>query len=338
MNFRFYIGDGERREDVRIENTLITPEMQEAFQSPRSYVPSERAIAAVNVALSTRLPLLIGGEPGTGKTELGAAVAHEMGKVGPIKYIVKSTSQSSDLFYNYDAIQHFHASQTGASDPLPFITYHGLGLAILLALPLEARAPFLPSVASDDPLLSMLWRPERRQSVVIIDEIDKAPRDFPNDLLDELANLRFRVAPLNGRITPPIEDETLKPIVFLTTNSERQLPNAFLRRCAYLHMPVPDGAALQRILQSRFEAGVRTTSKLLETLVKFIETTREHVRLERKPSTAELLDYAQYLRANGAALDQPFWTARGAREGLSLLGKTPAELAEIEWLFDRAGA
>src|ERR1700760_2919691 len=156
--------------------TVATQQMEGAAP----YLPDEGLVDAVNVALILRKPLLLTGEPGTGKTSLAASVAAELGLDRPLRFQTKSTSIARDLFYYYDSLGHFHAAQTqkqrGSIEPAEYIKIQALGKAIIRTLdPLKVRE-VLPDFEHHSP----------RRSVVLVDEVDKAPRDFPNDILHEI--------------------------------------------------------------------------------------------------------------------------------------------------------
>jgi MoxR-like ATPase len=344
MPVNFYRGDGQARSDVALASGALPADALKNMRAPQGYRPNGETVKAVNVALALNMPLLIGGEPGSGKTLLGDAVALELGKTGPFKFITKSTSQARDLFYTFDAVRYFQAKpRAGAAetDPKDFIEVQALGLAILLALPLEARRPYLPAdvfdpardatVSADTAARRALLRdPALRQSLVIVDEVDKAPRDFPNDILDELENMRFRVPELGGLETPtPASDK--RPIVFLTTNSERQLPDAFLRRCAFLHIDYPRGADLEAIVAARLTGLFDAGAPLLKDAVAFYSAVRARSQLSKPPGTAELLQFLRAARVNGADPAKPIAAqADVIANGLMLLAKTKPDIAPLQ--------
>ena len=244
-----------------------------------------------------------------------------------------TASQARDLFYIYDAVRHFHAGQAGgAVDVRDFIEYQALGLAILAGLPLESRRPFLSpallaGAAGQGPGNILLTEPNPIQSVVVIDEIDKAPRDFPNDLLEEIESMRFRVPELGGLETPAIE-AALRPAVFLTTNAERALPDTFLRRCAFLHIDSPKGEALERIVSRRLESLFRSGSRFVKDVISFVDFARADQRLKKPPSTSELLQFLQTAYALGVSPDLGLdEQAEKIDPALRLLAKTAEDLA-----------
>ena len=222
-------------------------------------------IAAVDVALGLGRPLLVAGEPGCGKTELGFAIARCLGLAQAHFYSVKSTAESRDLFYSYDAIGRFRDAQLAQFETLPgvaremrdvgdYVEFQALGRAILDAHPRENISHLLRGrFTYEHP-----GAPQR--SVVIIDEIDKAPRDFPNDLLHEIEGLSFRVPEFARAAAAPDRpqapetpdgasiDPAARPIIIVTSNEERQLPDAFLRRCVFYPIAFPDAATLHKII------------------------------------------------------------------------------------------
>ena len=208
-SFKLYAGDG-----TTIERRSLRLPLFEKFgklDNPEHYLAERGLKDAVNVALALGQPLLVTGEPGTGKTQLAASIAYELGLGSPLVFNVKTTSTAKDLFYRYDALRHFHDAQFHKAELTvePYITYEALGLAILLSLDPREADPFLP-----EPLRSK--GPAR--SVVLIDEIDKAPRDLPNDVLNEIENMTFSVKETGRTFTA---DSRWRPILVLTSNSEK---------------------------------------------------------------------------------------------------------------------
>ena len=348
----FYRGDGAARDDVSLTNKVLTDKALASQLDPSEYRLIQpgasdeenqqglKVVRAINTSLALRMPLLVSGEPGSGKTQLGYAIAHELGRPPPFKFVTKSVSTARDLLYNYDAVQHFRAAQIEKSneDAQDFITYSPLGLAILLALKGKQRAPFLSGsdksadknlTPARQDIFDRLSDPEPQQSVVIIDEIDKAPRDFPNDLLHELENMSFKVPELEGIETPKIEP-AFKPIVIITTNSERQLPEAFLRRCAYVHLEYPSGEMLDAILSARLKKLFENSTVLMQDTARFYEDLRQNTKLSKPPGTAELLQFLQGGLAHGAKPDTPLLEQLDIlQHAVSLLGKTRDDQAVI---------
>jgi len=259
---------------------------------PEQYYASDSLVDAVNVALLLGQPLLVTGEPGTGKTQLAYRIAWEFKIDPPLQFNTKSTSTARELFYYYDALARFQDKVNQA--PQEFISYNALGKAILLANPKDKVKQFLsPKEAANHPA-----NPTR--SVVLIDEVDKAPRDFPNDILNEIETMTLRV-PEIGNLTIQAP-ESLHPIVILTSNSEKNLPDAFLRRCAYYHIQFPDKDTLRLIADNRLKDLAKQDRRMavrsdqfLKDAIELFEHLRE-IGLKKKPATGELLVWLQTLQ------------------------------------------
>jgi MoxR-like ATPase len=304
------------------EPLTIEPAPRHGLDSPDRYYADEDLQSAVNTALLLGQPLLLTGRPGCGKTQLGKAVAYALG-YRHFKFDTKSTSQAKDLFYLFDVVGRFQAHHFGESaDPRNFIRFHALGLAILLSHPRQDVEKVLPlsKGLGDDEILGSDWG-EGCRSVVVIDEVDKAPRDFPNDILNEVEQLSFTIPEMEGyRVPPP---QTFRPFVVLTSNSEKQLPDAFLRRCVYYHIQEPKQERLldivaARLGPSRFDGavtvaegnrfGLDRTDELVKSAVDFFVTLRDGatlqdgslVTLKKPPGIAELLNWLQALAGMGA--------------------------------------
>jgi MoxR-like ATPase len=282
--FRLYAGDG-----TPISARAMTlPEFQRpvTLDDPAHYLADPPLRDAVNVAVALGLPLLITGEPGTGKTQLAASVAHEMGLDSPFVFNAKTTSVARDLLYRYDALRRFHDAQFRKEESAAgsYITYNALGLAILLSLPIDTGDAELPE--------SLRGRGPRR-SVVLIDEIDKAPRDLPNDILNEIETMSFTVEETGRRFSA---DQRYRPILILTSNSEKNLPDAFLRRCAFYHISFPGRDRLRTIVERRFGGRSYFTAKTVENAIHHFEEIRS-LPLKKKPATAEFLEWLRILEA-----------------------------------------
>ncbi len=288
MKYPFYTGNRENRQ----KKPANLPVSRRAGQEdPAGYLPDPGLVDAVNVALLLGQPLLLTGEPGTGKTQLAYSVAWELGFDLPLKFETKSTSTAKELFYAYDTLGRFHAAQTGegSQNSLEYLTYNALGRAILNACPKSAVAPYLTKdFEHNGPL----------RSVVLIDEVDKAPRDFPNDILNEVEGMYFKIPELgNVKIEA---GQAMRPILVITSNSEKHLPDAFLRRCIYYNIPFPGTERLQQIIEARLGRFTGGSSQLLADALDLFHTIRRpESGLQKKPATAELLGWLLVLREIG---------------------------------------
>lgn len=306
------------------------------LRSANGYVPEQAMADAINVALFLGQPLLITGEAGTGKTILASAIADQLKLAPPLKFETKSTSESRDLFYTYHSLSHFQASQTPHSgfEAIDFIDFNALGTAILRADPIYETSTPLPPERKNAVQERIGIAPTGEQSVVLIDEIDKAPRDFPNDILNEIELLSFRLPEYhNLRISASAQR---RPIVVLTSNSEKNLPDAFLRRCVFYHIPFPTYERLMEIVSTRL-AGLELpvdSARLREAIDFFMFLRRDDAQLEKKPSTAELLNWLIILTKLGHVLTQ-----MPSAEALPLIScallKTVNDQAKSAALLDR---
>lgn len=280
--FQLYAGDGTTLGERKM--ALGPLEFSPEAADPAGYVADAGLRDAVNVALTLGQPLLVTGEPGTGKTELGRSIAHALSLPAPLVFNTKSSSVARDLFYHYDSLRHFHDSQFRQEVPSidRYIEYEALGLAILLAMDATEAQPLLPERLRDR-------GPTR--SVVLIDEIDKAPRDLPNDVLNELEEMAFTVKESGRTFSAP---QAYRPIVILTSNSEKTLPDAFLRRCVFYHITFPTRERLRDIVRRRIRPDSRFSPEMVENAVRHFEQIRE-IGLRKKPSTAELLAWLRVL-------------------------------------------
>ena len=233
------------------------------FEGTDSYVATDDLMMAVNAAITLERPLLIKGEPGTGKTMLALEVAKAL-KRPLYEWHVKSTTKAQHGLYEYDAVSRLRDSQLGDPKVKDIANYIVRG---------------------------MLWNAfaAPQQSVLLIDEVDKADIEFPNDLLRELDRMEFYVYE-----TQQLVKAKNRPLVIITSNNEKELPDAFLRRCFFHYIRFPDKETMEKIVQVHFPQLKK--SLLREALEAFFDI-REVPGLKKKPSTSELLDWLKLLLA-----------------------------------------
>jgi MoxR-like ATPase len=235
--------------------------MEKSFEGTDSFVATEDLMVAVNAAIKLERPLLIKGEPGTGKTVLATEIAKALDK-NLIQWHVKSTTKAQQGLYEYDAVARLRDSQLGDK------RVHDISNYILKGRLWEAFE------ATDRPVL-------------LIDEIDKADIEFPNDLLLEIDRMEFHVYETKQTI-----QATSRPIVVITSNNEKELPDAFLRRCFFHYIQFPDTVTMRRIIDVHFP-GIQKRL-VSEALTAFYEI-RQVPGLKKKPTTSELLDWIKLL-------------------------------------------
>jgi MoxR-like ATPase len=266
------------------------------FQGTESYIASDELKHAVNVAVALARPLLVRGEPGTGKTLLAENLARALG-LPLITWHVKSTTKAKDGLYVYDTVQRLHDSRFGG-DVRDIEKYIKLG-----------------------PLGEALAAPSR--VVLLIDEIDKADIEFPNDLLHELDAMRFKIDETGREITAKE-----RPVVVITSNNEKELPDAFLRRCVFHYIQFPNRELMTEIVRVHHPD---ITDRVLDNALEVFFGLRATPKLRKKPSTSELIDWICALNKAGVDLSK-------VGGGIPFLGTLLKTEQDVELVGKRAKA
>jgi len=240
------------------------------FEGTDSYVATDDLKLAVNAALTLQRPLLIKGEPGTGKTMLAEEVARALGRP-LLQWHIKSTTKAHQGLYEYDAVSRLRDSQLGDEKVRDISNY-------------IVQGTLWQAFDSEQPV------------VVLIDEIDKADIEFPNDLLRELDRMEFHVYETRQTIAA-----RHRPLVIITSNNEKDLPDAFLRRCFFHYIRFPDRETMQEIVSVHYPD---IKADVLRAALDTFFALREAPGLKKKPSTSELLDWLRLLLAEGASASQ----------------------------------
>ena len=240
------------------------------FSGTEDYIASESLISAVNAAIVLGRPLLVKGEPGTGKTLLAEAIAKSLG-MKLLNWNIKSTTKAQDGLYHYDVVQRLNDSRFGDRDVSDIRRYIKLGM------------------------LGQAFKSAERV-VVLIDEIDKADLEFPNDLLHELDRMRFFIHEIDEEVVAHH-----RPIVIITSNAEKELPDAFLRRCVFHYIAFPDKTLMKRIVGVHHP---NLEAQILDAAIERFFWLRGMNDLKKRPSTSELIDWLVVLARAGVSGDE----------------------------------
>jgi MoxR-like ATPase len=268
--------------------------MQE-FNGTENYIASNDLQIAVNAAIALQRPLLVKGEPGTGKTLLAFEVAKSLGKK-IYTWHVKSTTKAQQGLYEYDAVSRLRDSQLGDEKVHDIANY-------------IVKGPMWQAFESD------------QQAVILIDEIDKADIEFPNDLLLELDKMQFYVYELQKDIVAKH-----RPIIIITSNNEKELPDAFLRRCFFHYISFPDYGILRKIVAVHFP---NIEEKMVQQALAVFNSIRNMRGIKKKPSTSELIDWIRLLQLGGitsAELEKISPTHKPPFEGALIKNEEDMEL------------
>ena len=243
------------------------------FQGSQNYVATQDLMLAVNAAITLQRPLLVKGEPGTGKTMLAEEVAQALG-MPLLQWHIKSTTKAQQGLYEYDAVSRLRDSQLGGLDGNEKVK--------------DIRNYIVQGV---------LWQAftAERPVALLIDEIDKADIEFPNDLLRELDRMEFHCYETRETVRA-----THRPVVFITSNNEKELPDAFLRRCFFHYIKFPEPETMKAIVDVHFP---NLKKELLSAAMKVFYDVRGLPGLKKKPSTSELLDWLKLLVAEDIPLE-----------------------------------
>ncbi|MBV9927016.1 MAG: MoxR family ATPase [Acidobacteria bacterium] len=253
-------------------------------EDARRFIPGPQLETAINAAVAVGEPLLITGEPGTGKTQAAYYTAYKLG-LELLHFQVKSDSSATDLLYHFDTVRYFRDASLGVRDG-------GAAARAQAGEPHAERALNKEAYLEPRPLWIAFESP--LPMVLLIDEIDKAPRDFPNDLLHELDKMEFTVSE-TGKVIKA--DEKVRPIVFITSNSERRLPEPFLRRCVYHHIRFDERLIAEAVHRRSDEYRHLDRTFLDMAIQRFLALRQRNLR--KRPSTGELL---VWLRVMSTAL------------------------------------
>lgn len=275
----------EEEKNLLLERPFVKRDNALERDAPR-FIPGEQLEIAINTAIAVGEPLLITGEPGTGKTQTAYYAAYKLGLGKVIHFQVKSESTAGDLLYHFDAVRYFRDATMQRIKHQPR-SEDTSGIEEL------NKWNYIEKRSLWEAFESTLPR------VLLIDEIDKAPRDFPNDLLHELDQMEFRVNEIEQTIKP--QHQGLRPIVFITSNSERRLPEPFLRRCCYHHIRFNEDIVTKAVQSRRADYPNLDDDFLAMAVQRFLALRQRNLR--KLPSTGELLVWLRVMALHPENLD-----------------------------------
>lgn len=269
MNYPFQLIDYRKKGTIKnpkiLEERPFTQFDSTFAADAKLFISGEELDTAINTSIAVGEPLLITGEPGTGKTQTAYYAAFKLGVEPVLHFQVKSDTTARDLLYHFDAVQYFHDAAIKSKNKLNKADY------------IEER-PLWEAMKSDHP------------RVLLIDEIDKASRDFPNDLLHELDKMEFTITETEQLISSSL---SMRPMVFITSNSERRLPEPFLRRCVYHHIEF-DSRVLEKAIQNRMHEFTGLSDDFIQMALERFLTLRSKA-LRKVPATGEFLVWLRVL-------------------------------------------
>ena len=329
------------------------------YPAPEKYLPAKGLCEAIDSAILLGMPLLLTGEPGSGKTQAARWLAWRLG-ARLLRHDVKSITSGRDLLYSFDEVARFRDASAGKAQPLiDYVTFSALGEAIIRTLggegsiqPLRLGGAIPPAAfggATNPSTACLLPRDPHfvtasaEHCVVLIDELDKAPRDTPNDLLAEVETMSFEMPELGIRIEA---DSSWRAVLLITSNSERALPEPFLRRCLFFDIPMPDQDTMAEIVANSI-ADVNGRSPLFSSAWSYYNALRNLPTIRKKPGTAELLAWIDCLKAHAGLSVTDFINPESAARilpTLACIAKSPEDmtlargLLEAGWQSDGARA
>ncbi len=308
--------------ESQLENTTTNSKQQDCHLTDSEgrvyypYIPSDDLKEAVNLAIALKRPLLLEGEPGCGKTRLAEAVVREFtqkflqnekdenGKQKPWPYYIwdiKSTTRARDGLYRFDNVARLRDAQLMGTNPRQIEKFLGKEETDELKIRLKDKTKYLELGPLGEALKASTE--QKHPPILLIDEIDKADSDFANDLLFELEKFSFNIPETGDKFSAP---ENNKPIIFITSNREKPLPEPFLRRCFYFYVEFPQETILKEIINERFSKLEKEQQALVQEAIKFFYEIREKLKNNpgsRPPGTSELIDFIDAIKDKRTSSD-----------------------------------